>query len=232
MESYLKHYGVKGMKKGVNRYYNPDGTLTAEGRRHYKIGANDKIHYTSNGFTSTSSDGRHSVGVARFMTPSNKKPASNKTGEHVTKDGWHVSPFKPVGNSSAKAYPAGAKGPGSLRSAKAYPAGAKGPGSLRSAKAYPAEAKGPGSLRSAKAYPAGAKGPGSLRSAKAYPAGAKGPGSLLRDAKPTSDRIESIPLKPKKASDEKKPMSLKKKDRAKKLVKRPNYSTLRLTDLR
>ena len=184
MESYLKHYGVKGMKKGVNRYYNPDGTLTAEGRRHYKIGANDKIHYTSNGFTSTSSDGRHSVGVARFMTPSNKKPASNKTGEHVTKDGWHVSPFKPVGNSSAKA------------------------------------------------YPAGAKGPGSLRSAKAYPAGAKGPGSLLRDAKPTSDRIESIPLKPKKASDEKKPMSLKKKDRAKKLVKRPNYSTLRLTDLR
>ena len=216
MESYLKHYGVKGMKKGVNRYYNPDGTLTAEGRRHYQIGANDKVRYTSNGFTSTSSDGRHSVGVARFMTPSNKKPASNKTGEHVTKDGWHVSPFKPVGNSSAKAYPAGAKGPGSLRSAKAYPAGAKGPGSLRSAKAYPA----------------GAKGPGSLRSAKAYPAGAKGPGSLLRDAKPASDRIESIPLKPKKASDEKKPMSLKKKDRAKKLVKRPNYSTLRLTDLR
>ena len=216
MESYLKHYGVKGMKKGVNRYYNPDGTLTAEGRRHYQIGANDKVRYTSNGFTSTSSDGRHSVGVARFMTPSNKKPASNKTGEHVTKDGWHVSHFKPVGNSSAKAYPAGAKGPGSLRSAKAYPAGAKGPGSLRSAKAYPA----------------GAKGPGSLRSAKAYPAGAKGPGSLLRDAKPASDRIESIPLKPKKASDEKKPMSLKKKDRAKKLVKRPNYSTLRLTDLR
>ena len=216
MESYLKHYGVKGMKKGVNRYYNPDGTLTAEGRRHYQIGANDKVRYTSNGFTSTSSDGRHSVGVARFMTPSNKKPASNKTGEHVTKDGWHVSHFKPVGNSSAKAYPAGAKGPGSLRSAKAYPAGAKGPGSLRSAKAYPA----------------GVKGPGSLRSAKAYPAGAKGPGSLLRDAKPASDRIESIPLKPKKASDEKKPMSLKKKDRAKKLVKRPNYSTLRLTDLR
>ena len=31
----IKHYGVKGMKKGVRRYQNADGTLTAEGRQKY-----------------------------------------------------------------------------------------------------------------------------------------------------------------------------------------------------
>lgn len=30
----LEHYGVKGMKWGIRRYQNPDGSLTAEGRRH------------------------------------------------------------------------------------------------------------------------------------------------------------------------------------------------------
>lgn len=33
----LMHYGVMGMKWGVRRYQNPDGTLTAEGRAHYGV---------------------------------------------------------------------------------------------------------------------------------------------------------------------------------------------------
>lgn len=31
----LYHHGIKGMKWGVRRYQNPDGTLTAEGRARY-----------------------------------------------------------------------------------------------------------------------------------------------------------------------------------------------------
>ena len=32
---YLMHYGVKGMKWGVRNYQNPDGSLTAEGKKRY-----------------------------------------------------------------------------------------------------------------------------------------------------------------------------------------------------
>lgn len=35
MERYLAHYGVKGMKWGVRRYENYDGTLTEAGRKRY-----------------------------------------------------------------------------------------------------------------------------------------------------------------------------------------------------
>lgn len=32
----LYHHGVKGMKWGVRRYVNSDGSLTSEGREHYQ----------------------------------------------------------------------------------------------------------------------------------------------------------------------------------------------------
>lgn len=42
MSDYLSHYGIKGMKWGIRRYQNKDGTLTAEGRKHY--GSNSSIY--------------------------------------------------------------------------------------------------------------------------------------------------------------------------------------------
>lgn len=36
-QPYIAHYGVQGMKKGVRRYQNPDGSLTPEGMEHYGI---------------------------------------------------------------------------------------------------------------------------------------------------------------------------------------------------
>lgn len=35
--SELYHHGIKGQKWGVRRYQNSDGTLTAEGKKHYKV---------------------------------------------------------------------------------------------------------------------------------------------------------------------------------------------------
>lgn len=38
----LYHWGIPGMKWGVRRYQNADGTLTAEGKRRYRLDANGK----------------------------------------------------------------------------------------------------------------------------------------------------------------------------------------------
>lgn len=33
--NYLEHHGILGMKWGIRRYQNEDGTLTAEGKKRY-----------------------------------------------------------------------------------------------------------------------------------------------------------------------------------------------------
>lgn len=42
---YLVHHGIKGMRWGIRRFQNPDGTLTAAGRRRYnREGSGDENH--------------------------------------------------------------------------------------------------------------------------------------------------------------------------------------------
>lgn len=42
--NYLCHYGIKGMKWGIRRYQNPDGSLTSAGRARYGSVKNVKAH--------------------------------------------------------------------------------------------------------------------------------------------------------------------------------------------
>lgn len=39
---YLRHYGIPGMKWGVRRYQNTDGSLTSEGKIRYKSASNEE----------------------------------------------------------------------------------------------------------------------------------------------------------------------------------------------
>ena len=43
MENTIQHHGIKGMKWGVRRYQNRDGSLTAEGKKRYERDIADNI---------------------------------------------------------------------------------------------------------------------------------------------------------------------------------------------
>lgn len=52
----LMHFGIKGMKWGVRRYQNKDGTLTAEGKRKYGVKSVDEWKSTKKKMRSRKSE--------------------------------------------------------------------------------------------------------------------------------------------------------------------------------
>lgn len=71
---YLAHHGILGMKWGVRRYQNKDGTLTAEGRRRSQVYGKDPPVYGKNPLSTPA------------KKSSKKKKISDMTDEELIRD--------------------------------------------------------------------------------------------------------------------------------------------------
>ena len=83
--NYLIHYGVPGMKKGVLRWTNKDGTLTEAGKRHYGIGdgntrsASQQPKFTFSAHKSSGKSGESKGQTPKFTFSARKSSSEQQT---------------------------------------------------------------------------------------------------------------------------------------------------------
>ncbi len=78
MEYEFCHSGIKGMKWGIRRYQNPDGSLTAAGRAHYGVGKErGKI---------TSKDQKHAMAKAKRVEARQARKAARIAEKNARKE--------------------------------------------------------------------------------------------------------------------------------------------------
>lgn len=76
-DDFLRHHGIRGMKWGIRKYQNEDGSLTAAGKSRYKSGGSVSID-----------------GVARHQTDKNGRTRDVVTTTRITKE----NPFETTNN--------------------------------------------------------------------------------------------------------------------------------------
>ena len=86
-ENELCHWGIKGMRWGIRRYQNPDGTLTSKGRKKYL--KNNNLSYLTKSGKELQSIVRNTASkntdILRKYDEENDKLKSLKTNDHARK---------------------------------------------------------------------------------------------------------------------------------------------------